>query len=187
MVKSTTQRCWTIADLDALPDKGDRYELIGGELFVTRAPHWEHQDVAGAIYAELRGWSQVTGLGQAGFAPGVVFSDIDAVIPDVVWTSHERLARALNRSGHLTLAPELVVEVLSQSEQDKKRDRETKLKLYSGQGVEEYWVADRGQRVIEVYRCHGEGLTLTATLGTTEWLMSPVLPGFRCLVGSLFA
>lgn len=34
---------WTTADLNLLPDNGDRYEIIDGELFVTRAPHWGHQ------------------------------------------------------------------------------------------------------------------------------------------------
>jgi hypothetical protein len=34
---------WTTADLELLPDNGDRYEIIDGELFMTRAPHWGHQ------------------------------------------------------------------------------------------------------------------------------------------------
>jgi Uma2 family endonuclease len=47
---------WTSADLELLPDNGNRYEIIDGELFVTRAPHWGHQKATGNIYAELRGW-----------------------------------------------------------------------------------------------------------------------------------
>jgi hypothetical protein len=34
---------WTSADLKLFPDDGKRYEIIDGELFVTRAPHWKHQ------------------------------------------------------------------------------------------------------------------------------------------------
>ena len=34
---------WTSADLELLPDNGNRYEIINGELYVTRAPHWKHQ------------------------------------------------------------------------------------------------------------------------------------------------
>ena len=181
------QRRWTVADLEGLPENGDRYEIIDGDLFVTRAPHWDHQDIAGAIYAELRAWSQVSGLGKAGFGPGVVFSPTDAVIPDVVWTSNERLAQALDSSGHLTLAPELVVEVLSQSEQDQRRDSKTKLTLYSQRGVAEYWIVDRDRRVIEIYRRQESGLQLTQTLEETAQLTSPLLPGFSYLVQSVFA
>ncbi|NER00071.1 MAG: hypothetical protein F6K30_25800 [Cyanothece sp. SIO2G6] len=35
---------WTTSDLEGFPDNGDRYEIIDGELFVTRLPHWDHQD-----------------------------------------------------------------------------------------------------------------------------------------------
>jgi Uma2 family endonuclease len=84
---------WTITDLEGFPDNGNRYEIIDGDLFVTRAPHWDHQDIVGAIYAELRAWSRQSGLGQAAVTPGIIFSEADAVIPDVVWASHERLAQ----------------------------------------------------------------------------------------------
>ena len=42
---------WTIRDLEVLPQsEGIRYELIDGELFVTRSPHRKHQQVTGRIY-----------------------------------------------------------------------------------------------------------------------------------------
>ena len=177
---------WTIADLEGFPDNGNRYEIIDGELFVTRAPHWDHQDIAGAIYAQLRLWSQQSDLGRAGFAPGVIFSESDSVIPDVVWASNERLAQFLDPSGHLTGPPELVVEVLSNTEKDKKRDRETKLKLYSVHGISEYWIADREQQLIEVYRRENGILKKVLTLFTTDQLTSPLLPGFSCEVKAFF-
>lgn len=177
---------WTIADLEGFPDNGNRYEIIDGELFVTRAPHWDHQDIAGAMYTALRVWSRQDGLGQAAFAPGIIFSDEDAVIPDVVWASNERLAQFLDSSGHLTGAPELIVEVLSNTEKDKKRDKETKLKLYSVQGVSEYWIVDREQQLIEVYRRENGVLKKAMTLFKSDQLTSPLLPGFSCEVGSLF-
>ncbi|MEM6503335.1 MAG: hypothetical protein AAF685_16055 [Cyanobacteria bacterium P01_C01_bin.89] len=36
---------WTSADLESFTDTGDRYEIIGGDLYVTRAPHARHQKV----------------------------------------------------------------------------------------------------------------------------------------------
>lgn len=78
---------WTIQDLEGFPDDGKRYEIIDGELFVTRAPHWEHQDLALGLCTALRQWSKQVGLGQASFTPGIIYSDADNVIPDVVWVS----------------------------------------------------------------------------------------------------
>lgn len=80
---------------------------------MTRAPHWRHQKLCVRIGARLDAWSQETGLGEVAVTPGIIFSEADNVIPDVVWISKERLASSLDESGHLTAAPELVVEVLS--------------------------------------------------------------------------
>jgi Uma2 family endonuclease len=33
---------WTISDLEGLPENGNRYGIIDGELFVIRAPHLDH-------------------------------------------------------------------------------------------------------------------------------------------------
>jgi len=186
MQTATKQVRWTISDLDGFPDNGNRYEIIDGELFVTRSPHWNHQEAAGAIVTELYLWSEQNGLGQAVMSPGIIFSESDNVIPDVVWISNQRLADLLDDSGHLTGAPELIVEVLSTTEKDQNRDKKTKLKLYSVQGVQEYWIVDYQQQQIEVYRRDRAILERVLTLFATDELTSPLLPEFRCLVGSLF-
>ncbi len=178
---------WTIEDLENFPNNGNRYEIIDGELFVTRSPHIKHQDVAGLMYAALLSWSLQSKLGKPFIAPGVIFSEADAVIPDVIWISTDRQAQIIDESGHLTGAPELIVEVLSESAADKKRDRDTKLKLYSVQGVIEYWIADRWLKLIEVYRRENGILKKVMTLLEDDELTSPLLPGFRCQVGTLFA
>ena len=43
---------WTVDELEGLPENGNRYEIIDGALHMPRAPHVDHQDVAGVIYAE---------------------------------------------------------------------------------------------------------------------------------------
>jgi Uma2 family endonuclease len=178
---------WTTAELDLLPDNGTRYEIIDGELFMSRAPHWEHQEICGNIYTELKTWSRTTGLGRAAINPGIIFTDADNVIPDVVWASNERLAVLLDNAGHLTGAPELVVEVISPGEENQRRDREVKLKLYSLRGVQEYWVVNGRLQQVEVYRRERATLGLMATLFTNDELSSPLLPGFICPVSRLFA
>jgi Uma2 family endonuclease len=178
---------WTIADLDLLPDNGVRYEIIDGELLMTRSPHWDHQAVIGNIYAELKTWSRATGLGHPAPNPGIVFSEADNVIPDVVWASNERYSQLIDEAGHLTGAPELVVEVLSPGEANERRDRQVKLKLYASQGVQEYWLADRRLCQIQVYRRERGMLKLVSTLFAEDELTSPLLPGFSCSVGDLFS
>ena len=188
MSQTTTERVrWTTADLELLPDNGNRYEIIDGELFVTRAPHWEHQRVCSNTCTELNLWSRQTGLGKAASGAGIIFTDADNVIPDVVWASNERLAVLLDDAGHLTAAPELVVEVLSPGEENERRDREVKLKLYASQGVQEYWIADRRLQQIQVYRRKNATLVLVVTLFVNDELTSPLLPGFSCPVARLFS
>ena len=123
MTTATSEKiCWTIADLELFPENGKRYEIIAGELFVTRAPHWQHQKISLNIGAELRKWCAQTGLGEVAIAPGVIFSEADSVIPDVVWVSRERLSDILDDAGHLIDAPDLAVEVISKSAGDRQRD-----------------------------------------------------------------
>lgn len=177
---------WTIADLELFPEDGKRYEIISGELFVTRAPHWKHQEVTGNVYAVLQSWSRKTGFGRSAIAPGIIFSATDNVIPDVVWASNQRLEECLDESGHLTDAPELVVEVLSKGVKDQQRDLELKRKLYSTQGVQEYWILDYQQQQIKVYRREQAVLKLTVILFVEDTLTSPLLPEFSCLVRDLF-
>src|SRR5207248_4378942 len=100
--------------------------------------------------------------------------------------SQQRLAMALQSDGKLHDAPELAVEILSPGSTNERRDRELKLKLYSRRGVLEYWVVDWRKHRLEVYRRLEAALVLAATLYETDWLESPLLPGFRCQVVQLF-
>ncbi len=131
-------------------------------------------------------WSDESGLGITIPSPGVLFSEADNVIPDVVWLTKENYAQYIDEQGHLTGAPELVVEVLSQNPQDLRRDKEAKLKLYSARGVREYWIADWRSRTVEIYCRENAQLKLVATLFETDKIMSPLLPGFDGLVERFF-
>ncbi|MBD1878195.1 Uma2 family endonuclease [Coleofasciculus sp. FACHB-T130] len=177
---------WTTADLELLPENGTRYEIIDGELFMSRSPHLSHQRTCGNMYRKLQDWSEDTGLGEAFINPGIIFTEADNVEPDVIWISKEKLAALVDDSGHLTGAPELVVEVLSSGVQNERRDREAKLKLYSVRGVQEYWIVDWRLQKIEVYRRSNLILLLTVTLFSNDEISSPLLPNFSCLVSKLF-
>jgi Uma2 family endonuclease len=178
---------WNSKDLELLAaDEWKRYEIIDGELFVTRAPHVGHQDSAGRIYARLLYWSDETQLGKPLFSPGLIFSDADNVIPDVAWVSSARLPELTDEEGHLTGAPDLVVEVLSLGMQNERRDREAKLKLYSIKGVQEYWIVDWRLKQIEIYQRRDTQLQLIKTLCAADEISSPLLPGFCCKVERFF-
>src|SRR5689334_14852434 len=128
MSQATEGVRWTIHDLEVLPEnEWTRYEIINGELFVTRTPHRLHQQVCGKIFRQLDIWSELSDLGETIVSPGVLFSEADSVIPDVVWVSRERLAQIEDEAGHLTSAPELVIEVLSPGKQNEFRDKQAKL------------------------------------------------------------
>lgn len=180
---------WTTRDLDAMPNDGGwkRHEIIDGELYVTRAPHIRHQGTGGNIHFELEAWSRQTRFGTPFQTPGVILTPNDAVIPDVVWMSKDRLANGVDDSGHLIVAPELVVEVLSAGELNEQRDKEVKLKLYSRHGVQEYWVASWQRKTLEVYRRSEAQLQRVATLLEDDVLTSPLLPGFETSVAQIFA
>lgn len=183
---------WTTRDLDAMPDDGGwkRYEIIDGELAVTRSPHIRHQGAAGNIHFELEAWSRTTGLGKPFQALGVIFTPTDAVIPDVApdvaWISTDRLTHGLDEAGHLLVAPELIVEVLSPGETNEQRDREVKLKLYSRYGVQEYWIVNWRLKTLEIYRRSDAYLQLMMTLVGNDTITSPLLPGFTAQLAQLF-
>src|SRR5688500_15363237 len=105
----------TVHDLECVPHRLDdtRHELIDGVLHVASQPSLEHQDVCSELVTRLRNWDNKAHLGRTFFAPGVIFSPTDAVAPDVVWISRERLPHAMGEDGKLHLAPDLMVEVLS--------------------------------------------------------------------------
>lgn len=92
----------------------------------------------------------------------------------------------LDEAGHLTGAPELVVEVLSSGAEQERRDKEAKLKLYSLRGVQEYWIADWRLKQLEIYRRENAALVLVVTLTNEDEVNSPLLPDFTCSVKRFF-
>jgi len=183
----SVSRRWTVADLDEIePVEGERYEVIDGELFVVKQPSWEHQNVCVSLGGLLERWSHESGRGVATAAPGVIFSFDSGVAPDLAWISRERLRGNRDRAGHFTIAPELVVELLSPGLANERRDREAKLALYSREAVEEYWIVDWQQQTIDVYRRTGDALELAQRLSGDAVLTTPLLPGFSVPIARIW-
>ncbi len=144
MVSMAAVEMLTREDLDAMPDDGNRYELIEGEIVVSPSPRSRHQfAVVELIYLVRLACPEHLRVGTAPF--DVVLSESSVVQPDVfVLDPNEADDRGLNGP------PLLAVEVLSPT--TRRRDLTVKKRLYEQVGVAAYWVVDA-----EI-----EGLALTA-------------------------
>jgi Uma2 family endonuclease len=166
----------TYEDYCHLPDDGKRYEIIDGELFVTPSPRSLHQIVVSNLQTELGPYVKSQRLGRLFVAPlDVVFSRFDVVEPDLLYISKARAAVLTEKN--VQGAPDLVVEVLSETTAD--RDRAGKLKLYARYGVQEYWIIDPDAPTAEIYRRQKEGFELAAKLEPADSLTSTLFPGFN--------
>lgn len=142
-------RRWTYEEFARLPNDGNRYEVIGGELYVSPSPTRLHQRVVTNIGFELEGFVRAHGLGELYVGPfDVLFGEGDYVAPDVVFVRKER--KAILRNRGVEGPPDLVVEVLS--EKTAARDRKLKRERYAHFGVAEYWIVDPVARRIEIHR-----------------------------------
>ncbi len=175
----------TIADLDSLPDDGNRYELIDGDLYVSRTPHINHQFAISNLLYAIKDYLNRNPIGKVIPEPGVIFSDYDAVIPDVAYVSNERFGKIV-AGGKFTAAPDLVIEILSPGSENERRDRNVKRRLYSVRGVRKYWIVDVQASVVEVYRPQDANLNLVATLSGEDEITTSLLPGFGCKVAKVF-
>ena len=125
---------FTKADLDAMPDDGNRYGIIDGALIVTPAPSWQHQSALLNLAVRLK--SQCPSDLQVFIAPlDVVYADDTVVQPDVLIVRRSDLGER-NLEGH----PVLAVEVLSPS--TRHLDLAFKRARYEVAGCASYWVVD---------------------------------------------
>lgn len=178
---------WNAEDLKLLPDDGNRYEVIGGNLFVSRAPSLSHQEVIGNLLAEIKFYLKTNPVGKVWITPDLTFSNIDSVIPDLAFARNEKLF-SIASGEHLKGSPDLAVEVLSPGTENIRRDRVAKLKLYSSYAISEYWIADPKKKTLEIYRLNStnRALELVDTLAQNQILSSPLLPGFSCKLAEIF-
>src|SRR2546428_11014969 len=176
----------TVADLDAFPENdGNRYELIEGELFVSRAPGIPHQRVLLNLMIGLSDYLKANPIGILVPGAGAIFSDYDAVIPDLAFVRNERWDQVVT-GEKFTGALDLVIEVTSPGAENRRRDLLVKRQLYGKYGVSEYWVVDSESRSVEVYRLQDDRLESVATLRDSDEIVSPLLPGFHLSVSTIF-
>jgi len=153
-------------DLLAMPDDGRRHELLEGDLLVSPSPTPRHQRVVGHLLGLLL-QLQEAGRGEVYPAPlDVVFDQHTVFEPDVLFIRTERLGIVTDRN--VSGAPDLVVEVLSDSTRDV--DLGPKLHAYSRYGVAEYWVVDPNANTVQVFRREGNACVEKGTFGLGDEL-----------------
>lgn len=142
-------RPFTVDDLEAMPDDGNRYELIEGTLIVSPAPSLRHQKVVVKLSGMLDSvCPDDMHVLAAPFA--VRISTKTEVQPDVLVGRDADFTEKL-----LPVAPVLAVEVLSPS--SALIDLNTKKAVYERMGAASYWVVDPQQPSLTVFELDADG------------------------------
>jgi Uma2 family endonuclease len=171
----------TYDDLLAIPDDGNRYELIFGEIFMSPSPATKHQFVLGELNERFRDHVLKKALGVVFFAPvDVKFSMYSVVEPDLIVVSRERVEIVTEKN--VDGVPDVVVEILSPS--NRMQDLVRKAALYAQYGVPEYWIVDPETDRITVNQLReGQYSPLPIRGGIAR---STVLPGLKIRVSDIF-
>jgi Uma2 family endonuclease len=162
-------------------EKGWRYELVNGVLVVNAAPLRNERDPNEELGYWLRKYQDDDPQGGA----------LDLTVPEetvVIGPHRRRVDRAiwagLGRLPGPVEAPTIAVEFVSEGEQNRQRDYETKRDEYRSIGVREYWIIDRFQRQMTVHQFE-RSKAVTKTLSVRQVYSTALLPGFKLPVGKL--
>jgi Uma2 family endonuclease len=142
-----------------------------------------HQIVSLRIAAALLMHAESAGLGQVLQAPfDVILSRACIIQPDISFVE-------IGRSGligktNLWGAPDIAIEVLSESTRDK--DLRAKRNIYSHYRIKEYWIADPDARTIEVLSWSEWGYATAGVYRAKQFLASPAIPTFRLPLREIF-
>jgi Uma2 family endonuclease len=174
----------TYDDYRTLPDDGQRYEIIGGELLMSPGATFYHQIIVGNLFRELDNYVHKRKLGHIVLAPfDVVLSMTDVVQPDLLFIAKGR-SHIISQGKNIIAAPDLVVEILSES--TKTIDRTRKKSLYEKHGVHEYWIVDPSDKSVIQLVLEDEGFQPTDPLDKSQTLVSSVIEGLSFPIEKIF-
>ncbi len=140
---------WTAELARALPDDGNRYEVLDGELLVTPAPSARHQRALKALAFLLDPYVRMQALGELLWSPAdIEFAPRRLVQPDLFVVPPLPVGR--NYSWRDVSSLLLAVEIISPT--TARADRFEKRTIYQSQGVPEYWIVDLDARVVDRWR-----------------------------------
>lgn len=176
----------TYDDFLLFPDDGKRHEIIDGVHYVTPSPNRRHQQLVGRLYARIAWFLEANPhVGEIYLAPfDVVLSHFDVVEPDLLFVAGAQ--KDILTDKNVQGPPALVVEVLSKS--TRKRDAQTKRRLFERTGVQEYWLVDPELDSVQVFRPADGRLRRVAEFTSEDdhTLATPLLPGWTLALRELF-
>ncbi|MFB9276523.1 Uma2 family endonuclease [Cohnella cellulosilytica] len=171
----------TYDDYAAMPDDGNRYEIIDGVLeMMSPGPMTIHQKVSGELFLALQSCRSKYEIYYAPF--DVILSRTTVLQPDIIMIHHSRLD--IVKKHGVEGAPDLVIEILSPS--TRKRDKVVKAAVYAEHQVPEYWLVDPEARTLEQYRLDGERYELVRTYVEDDRVSSDKLPCVSFVLGEIF-
>ena len=175
---------WKTKDLERLPEEPFlSYEIIDGELIVSRRPHLRHAAIIGKLCAQV--YPAVRALqGVLLVEPGIVWSEEaeDNVAPDLAIVLPDRLHLASGRA--LSGTPNIVMEVVSEGSVE--IDYVKKRALYARTGAQEYWIIDWLRQLVEVWT-FTEQAARVITYTTGQSITTPLVPGVSVSVEELLS
>lgn len=180
---ATQTKLITYDDYRTLPNDGNQYEVIGGELIMAPSPKTIHQRILRKLLARLNDYVEKSNAGEVFCAPmDVVLSMKDIVQPDLFYVSNER--SDIISENNIIEAPDLVIEIISES--TKTLDQTRKKTLYEKYGVKEYWLVYPDNEKVEKFILQGETLVLEDELIQAETLNSKTIERFSLQLSEIF-
>ena len=174
-------RRWTRAEVLALPDDGNRYELVDGELLVSPSPSRLHQRAVTRLWRLLDDYLTAHRLGEALTSPAdVKFVAEEILQPDLFVA--QAIGGRLGETWEAVGIPLLVVEILSPS--TARFDRVTKRARYQRAGVPTYWIVDLDARLVEIWTPGADRPEIAVT--TLSWQPDPAAPALERDLRALF-
>lgn len=157
MVVAIPAKQWTLEELHSLPDDGNKYELVRGQLFVTPPPAAPHETVLSRLHSVLQPYVQRHGLGHI-YRPRAVVR----VAPNIEVEPDLFVSPAVIESWDSAPLPILVVEVTSPS--TRRRDHTEKRQLYLDLRIPTCWLIDPDDQGVRVVRPNHPDTLANATL-----------------------
>jgi Uma2 family endonuclease len=157
-----------------LPNDGNRYEIIHGELYVSPAPSTKHQRVSFRLSLVVGNHVEAGDLGEVYTAPFDLLLANGAVVqPDLLFVAKDRLG--IITDANVQGPPDLVIEIISPS--STKTDQDTKRQLYEEYRVKNYWIFEPLERWVRAYALSADGLyELVAEAQGDETFTAPPFP-----------
>ncbi len=171
---------YTVEMWEQIPDDGNRYELLDGELIVTNAPIPRHQLVVLRLSVALHAYVTGHRLGVTWPGGDVHFDRYTVLEPDILVGLDPELVRL--PSWKELPDPALVVEVLSPS--SARHDRGRKRERYF-ERTAEYWIVDADARTVEVWRRGAARAEVPRE--ALVWRPRPGVPALTISLAELFA